>query len=120
MGVTFPGSYCDDANITPHYWIEVDRIKFGSLFQCRFCRRHLWLPTFHLDAEQLSVYMRKFGKEEGYYRYLNRHRAAKLLMAKLQDLRRLEMEITDKREFARLADKVLSNSEYDRKEVTSG
>jgi len=36
-------------------------------------------------------------------------------MAKLQDLRRLEAETADKREFARMADKILSDREYDRK-----
>ena len=61
--------------------------------------------------------MKQFGGGEGYCRYLNRHRAAKVLIAKLQDLRRLEMEITGKREFARLADKILSDKEYDRKEI---
>lgn len=117
LGVTFPSSYCDELDAVPHYWTEIDIVASGSLFQCRFCRRHLWLPLDHLSAKHLGALMRQYGKDEGYCRYLNRHRAAKLLMAKLQDLRRLEMEITDKREFARIADKVLSDKEYDRKEA---
>jgi len=39
-----------------------------------------------------------------------------MLVAKLRDLRRLESEVADKREFARLVDKVMSDKEYDRKE----
>ncbi len=120
LGITFPGSHCDDAQITPHYWLEVGKVDIGSLFQCKFCRRYLWLPLYHLDAGKLSSLIRRYGKNEGYCRYLNRHRPAKLLMAKLQDLRRLELEITDKREFARLTDKILSDKEYDRKEVSNG
>ena len=114
LGVTFAGSYCDELETVPHYWLEVDTVDGGSLFQCKFCHRHLWLPMFHLDADRLGKLMRRYGDSEGYCRYLNRHRPAKLLMAKLQDLRRLEMEVADKREFARLADKILSEKEYDK------
>ena len=117
LGVTHPGSYCNELETVPHYWYEVDIVGIGAVFQCRFCHKHLWLPMFQLDAEKLSKLIRKYGEDEGYCHYLNRYRAAKVLMAKLQDLRRLEMEITDKREFARLTDKILSDKEYDRKEV---
>ncbi len=116
LGVTFPGSYCDDAKITPHYWLESGKVEKGSLFQCKFCHRYLWLPLSTYDANVLGKLMRTHGSTEGYCQYLNRHRPAKLLMAKLQDLRRLEMEITDKMEFARLADRILSDKDYDRKE----
>jgi len=61
--------------------------------------------------------MQRLGKNEGYCHYLNRNRPAKLLMAKLQDLRRLEGEIDDKIEFAKMTDKILSDMEYDRKEI---
>ncbi len=115
LGITFPGTYCDELKTVPHYWFEVDTIEGGSLFRCRFCRRYLWLPKFHLDSDRLSGMIRKYGGNEGYCRYLNMHRPAKLLIAKLQDLRRLEMEIADKREFARLTDKILSDGNYDRK-----
>ena len=116
MGIVFPGAYCDELETVPHYWNEVENVVKGSLFQCKFCHKYLWLPKFHIDAERLSRLMRVYGKDEGYCRFLNRHRAVKLLLAKLQDLGRLEMEIDDKREFARLADKILSDKDYDRKE----
>ncbi len=119
LGIVHPGSYCDDARIVPHYWIDTDRVEKGSLFQCKLCHRYLWLPTFHLDADKLGKLMRKHDFTEGYCIYLNYHRPAKLLVAKLQDLRRLGMEITDKMEFARLTDKILSDKDYDRKEVSN-
>ena len=114
LGIVFPGSYCDDAELTPHYWSEVDKPYGGSLMQCRLCRRHLWLPLSFTEAIVMMKYTDKYGLTEGYCRYLNRHRPAKMLMAKMQNLRRLEMEVNNKREFARLADKVLSDEEYDR------
>jgi len=112
LGIIHPGSYCDESEIVPHYWVEVDNVHRGILFQCRLCLKHLWLPSG--SAEQLSKLIMQYGKDEGYCRYLNRHRAAKILMAKLQDLRRLEEEVEDKREFARIADRILSDKEYDR------
>lgn len=117
LGIVFPGAYCDELETVPHYWVESGKVEKGSLFQCKFCRKYLWLPLSTYDAEVLGKLIGRYGKSEGYCRYLNRHRPAKLLMAKLQDLRRLEMEVADKREFARLTDKILSDKEYDRKEI---
>ena len=114
LGVTFPGSHCDEAKLIAHFWTEVDRPYGGSLLQCKLCRRHLWLPASFADAVVMHKYIARYDADEGYCRYLNRHRPAKMLMAKLQDLRRLEKEVSNKREFARLADKILSDKEYDR------
>jgi len=116
LGITFPGNYCDELETVPHYWIEVEKVHKGSLFQCKLCHRHLWTPGYWADVERLAVLMRQHGNIEGYCLFLNRRRAAKMLMAKLQDLRRLEKEVVDKREFAKLADEILSDKEYDRKE----
>ena len=115
LGIVFPSSYCDDADIVPHFWKEVDKPHGGSLYQCKLCRRHLWLPSGFTDAMMLKKCIDKFGLQEGYCRYLNRHRQAKMLVAKMQDLRKLEVEVSDKRKFARLADKILSDMEYDRR-----
>jgi len=114
LGIVFPGSYCDEAELTPHYWSEADRPYGGSLLQCKLCRRHLWLPLSFMDAYTMQKLIEKHGGTDGYCRYLNRHRPAKMLMAKMLDLRRLETEVSDKREFARLTDKILSDKEYDK------
>ena len=66
LGVTFPDSYCDDAELIPHYWKEVDRLHGGSLLQCKLCHRHLWLPVVVSDAVRLRYYIDKFGRTEGY------------------------------------------------------
>lgn len=117
LGIVHPGSYCDELKTVSHYWIEIDIVASGSLYQCKFCLNHLWLPIYHTSAERLSKLIERYGRDEGYCHYLNRHRAAKVLMAKLQYLRRLEVEIDNKRKFARVVDKVLSDREYDREEV---
>ena len=117
LGVVFPGSFCDEAKTIPHYWMEAERVYGGVLFRCRKCFDYLWLPLTWLDAERLGKAMKFYGIQEGYCRYLNRHRPAKLLMAKMQDLRRLAKDITNKREFAKLTDKILSDRDYDRKEA---
>lgn len=120
LGVKHPGSYCDEAEITPHYWVEIEKIDSGSLFHCILCHSYLWLPLHLPGAEQLGGLISYYGKNEGYCRFLNRYRAAKVLVAKLQELSRLQTEITDKREFVRLADKILSDRRYDGKEASDG
>lgn len=115
LGVVFPGSFCGEAETIPHHWMEAEKVYGGVLFRCRKCLDYLWLPLGWHDAEQLSKLIKIFGIAEGYCRYLNRHRSAKMLMAKMQDLRRLAKDITNKREFAKLTDKILSDKDYDRK-----
>ncbi len=117
LGITFPGAHCDELETVPHHWVEVGTVSGNSLYQCKFCHKYLCLPMSSTDATRLGNLMKYRGSTEGYCRYLNTRRAAKLLIAKLQDLRRLDMEITDKREFARMVDKIMSDREYDRKEV---
>jgi len=116
LGIVHPSSYCDELETTPHYWVEVGKADKGVLFQCKLCYNYIWLPSHWTGVDRLAALIKQYGKDEGYCRYLNRHRAAKMLMAKLQDLRRLENEMIDKREFAKLVDKILSDKEYDRKE----
>jgi len=116
LGIVYPGAYCDESETFPHHWVEKERVAKGSLFQCKFCHIHLWLPQGLTDVEMLATLINKHGKDEGYCRFLNRRRAAKILVAKMQDLERLENKITDKVEFARIADKILSDKDYDRKE----
>ncbi len=116
LGIVHPSSYCDELETVPHYWVAKEHIAKGVLFQCKLCHKHLWLHSQPHDAAMLNSLIKHYGKDEGYCRFLNRHRPAKILMAKLQDLRRLEKEIEDKREFARIADRILSEKEYDKKE----
>lgn len=116
LGITYPGSYCDELETVPHYWTEIDVVAGGSLFRCKLCYDYVWLPMFLPEIHHLNNLMKKYGSNEGYCQYLNRHRAAKLLVAKMQDLRRLEAKITDKRKFAKVVDGILSDKEYDRKE----
>jgi len=64
--------------------------------------------------------MESCGSTEGYCRFLNHHRPAKMLVAKMQKLERLADGYTNKREFAKMADDILSDRDYDRKEAPSG
>ncbi len=115
LGIVHPGSYCDELNTVPHYWIDKEHTAKGILFQCKLCYAYLWNPLGWPDIDRLSKLIKQYGRDEGYCIFITSNKAAKILMAKMQDLRRLEMETTDKREFAKLADKILSNREYDKK-----
>lgn len=120
LGIVFPGCYCDELETVPHHWVEIEKVASGSLFQCKFCHDYLWLPQNWTTNERLTYLIKFYGKDEGYCRCLNKHRPAKILMAKLQYLRRLELDVTNKRKFAKLVDEVMSDKEYDRKEVSNG
>lgn len=89
LGIVYPGSYCDELKTVPHYWIGVDRIYGGTLFQCKLCKEHLWLPADPESSRHLGNALRYDGNE-GYCCYLDKHWKVKALMVKLQDLRRLE------------------------------
>jgi len=116
MGIVHPGSYCDELEAIPHYWREVEKVCEGSLLRCMNCYKYIWLPLSEHEAERMGKLMRSSGKDEGYCEYLDRNRGAKIIVAKMQDLGRMEAEATDKRKFARLVDKVMSDRNYDRKE----
>ena len=102
-----------------HFWVESERVFEGSLFQCRYCHNYIWLPTQMEDAAQLSNLLHKGGKDEGYCHYLNHksRRGVKVLLAKMQALWRLSSTMSDSVEFAKIADKIINDKEYDRKEV---
>ena len=119
LEIEYPGSYCDKLSTIPHYWKEVDKVDKEVLFQCKRCYKYLWLPAYFGNAKELAEMIWKYGLNKGYCKYLSHHsrRAAKIMLAKLQKLDRLSNTITDKVEFARLADKILREKEYDRKEV---
>jgi len=118
LGITFPGSYCDDTStrLSPHYWIEVDKISVGSMFQCARCYNYLWLPGISSDAEKLGNLMRQFGSNEGYCRFLNHasRRPAKIMLAKLQRLYKLSSDVVDSLQFGKEVDKILSDRRYDK------
>ncbi len=117
LGIVYPGSYCDETKTTPHHWIEKEKVHGGSLYQCKHCHNYLWLPLFHMDSYRLGELIRRFGKDKGYCNYLDEHRPAKILMAKLLNLRELESTMDNPREFAKIVDEILSDREYDKEVV---
>jgi len=115
LGIKYPGHYCSGNEETPHYWSDVDKVGSGTLLQCKRCREYLWLPLSFVDAMKLSNLMRKFGEDEGYCRFLNKRRPAKLIVAKMQDLRKLiETSTLSRRQLAKMVDKIMSDKGYDR------
>lgn len=115
LGIEHPGSYCDDNKIQPHYWMEIENIEHGVLFKCKLCYKYLWNPLSYTESIVLGKYTRKYGLTSGYRKYLDNHRPAKIMIAKMQDLARLEKYEPDKMKFAKLAAKIMSDKEYDKK-----
>ena len=118
LGIIHPGSYCDEVSTrqNPHYWLTIDRIGIGHLYHCIKCGDCLWLPCTFLESSRLGINMRKMGKTEGYCKVLDypSNRAAKTMIAKLQDLHRLSGNIGDEVEFAKMTNRIIGDKEYDR------
>ena len=111
LGITWLDSVCVDGKA--HYLIEFDMVDGGSIFRCRYCRKIRLLPLDPTGIARLDTLMKKFGRQNGYCQYLNYHRAAKIMVAKLQELERLSLIVNDKLELARIADKILREKDYD-------
>ncbi len=120
LGITHPGSYCDELETVPHHWVETEKMDSGSLYRCKFCHKSLWLPSFSTGAIEMGRLLTQYGKSEGYCRFLNRYRAAKLLVAKMQEIHKLSDTFRDGVVFARQVNKILSDREYDKKEASNG
>jgi len=112
LGVEHPGSFCPSGE--PHYFAQNEYVDGGVLFKCNKCLKYLWLPSSLDGANQLSVLMNKHGKNEGYQRYLNRYRAAKIRVAKMQDLWYISQEVEDEVELARIIVRVMAERDYDK------
>ncbi len=117
LGIAYPSSQCSID--TAHYWKVEENISGGALFRCVNCGKHIWLPLFHIDGEELGRQLDAYGLNEGYCRFLNRPtlRAAKIMLAKLQELERLSENVTDKVKFAKSVAEILGRKDYDRKEA---
>jgi len=112
LGIVFD-IRCTD---TAHYWKEKEKIHGGVMFQCIKCLNYIWLPASAQGAEILGNMIAKFGKDEGYCRYLNHasRRPAKILIAKMQELRRLSNTIPDHVELAKKITQIIDMKDYDK------
>ena len=115
LGIRFPTIYCNENFLTPHYWREVGSIDIGIIFYCTKCKQYLWLPTWFGSAIELGKLMKLLGRDAGYCKFLDLHRDAKVMVAKLQHIHSIRN--TNIVEVARKIDRILRAKNYDRLEV---
>jgi len=118
LGIEWIGSYCQDSS--PHYLIGIHKLDGGSLFKCKYCKRHIWLPYLIEDASKFGASIDYLGAEDAYHKLLDQHPEARMLVAKLQDLWYARQRITDMDEFMMLVISVMEDKEYDRRENSEG
>lgn len=118
LGIEWITAFCPDGQ--PHYLIANHTFDGGSLFKCYNCHKHIWLPTLIRDATELEALIKYIGTQRGYCKFLDKHQAAKVMVAKLQDLWYARRQMTNKDEFRELVISVMNEKEYDKKEVTDG
>lgn len=112
LAIEWIGSYCPDGQ--PHFLIGKHNFDGGVILNCRGCGKNLWLPTNPSDAAKLDILIDRYGVTGGYRAYLDKHREAKCLVAKLQDLWYAEQRMEDNGEFMKLVISVMEDKEYDR------
>ena len=118
LGIEWITAFCPNGQ--PHYLIANHTFDGGSLFKCYNCHKHIWLPTLIRDATELEALIKYIGTQRGYCKFLDKHQAAKVMVAKLQDLWYARRQMTNKDEFRELVISVMNEKEYDKKEVTDG
>ena len=116
LGIDWIGDICPDGQ--PHYLIAKHTFDGGSIFKCMQCHKHIWLPTLLSDATELEFLIKHYGAQTGYRKFLDKHQAAKVMVAKLQDLWFMRKITTDEEAFKRLVISVMKEKDYDRKEAT--
>jgi hypothetical protein len=114
LGISWIGSYCPDGQ--PHFLIGRHNFDEGVILNCRGCGKNLWLPTGMSEATKLDHLLDHYGANKGYQLYLDKHREAKCLVAKLQDLWYAKERMEDNEEFMKLIISVMEDKEYDRKD----
>ena len=116
LGIEWIGGLCPNGE--PHYLIDSFRLDGGSIFRCKRCSKHTWLPAGTEDARKFSLLISKYGVRKGYCEMLDEHRPAKVMVAKLQELWKAKRYMVDKEQFLNLVLAVMSDKEYDKKEAS--
>lgn len=112
LGIEWIGDLCPDKQ--PHHLIATHHLYEGSLFKCTKCYKHIWLPIGYGDARKLDIMIGSLGAQNGYCKYLDKHRPAKIMVAKLQDLWRAKQAHPNNGEFLLQVLDIMGDREYDR------
>lgn len=115
MGVVWIGDYCPDNQ--PHHLVSIHNLDGGSIFKCKHCYQHIWLPSEIKDASRLESLIGYLGAQAGYCKFLNSHRPAKIVVAKLQDLWRAKQMSPNNGEFLLLVLDIMKEDNYDARRV---
>jgi len=115
LGIEWIGSYCPDGQ--PHYLIGRNNFNGGAILICARCKKSIWLPILINEAAILDSMIDRLGASQGYCKYLDKNREAKMLVAKLQDLWRAKQRMEDNKDFVKLIISVMEDKEYDKKEA---
>lgn len=112
LGIEWIGDFCPDKQ--PHHLVATHHLYEGSLFRCTKCYKHVWLPVGYGSARELDAMIGSLGAQKGYCKYLDKHRPAKIMIAKLQDLWLAKQAHPNNGEFLLQVLDIMGDREYDR------
>lgn len=112
LGVEWIGSYCPDGQ--PHQLYGRRILPGWCAYRCGNCKKQILLPVDMREAKEFDGLVDRYGAEKAYLKFLDKHREAKVMTAKLQDLWKARQVITDDEEFVRMIVTIMEDREYDR------
>jgi len=111
LGITWLDSYCENSPTKGHLLVGATRIDGGTVYKCSICHKVKWIPSGLDECIKLGNSMKIYGQDGGYQRILDKHPAAKMLMAKIQDIYYLRKALTPE-QFPIAVAAVIMNKEY--------
>ena len=111
LGITWLDAYCEESPTKGHLLVGATKIDTGTVYKCNICHKVKWLPNDIDECIKLGNFMKIYGQDGGYQRILDRHPAAKRLMAKIQDIYYLRKALTPE-QFPIAVAAVIMDKEY--------
>jgi len=111
LGITWLDAYCEESPTKGHLLVGRTRVDGGTVYKCSVCHRVKWMPDDIEECIRLGNSMKIYGEDGGYQRVLDKHPAAKRLMAKIQDIYYLRKALTPE-QFPIAVAAVIMDKEY--------
>jgi len=113
LGIKWIDARCEDSSVSKaHHWVGEVKVNEGSLFECKFCHRVIWLPSDFGGCADLSRNIAIYGHDLGYQKTLDLRPAAKRIMAKIQDIYYLRKAVQDNDIFHLALASIIMDREY--------
>ncbi len=110
LGIEWPDVRCEVSSTKAHFWVARDCIEHGTVFECKYCHRFIWLPDYYGEAIELAHSIGRHGHTAAYQAMLAKHPVVLKLLSKIQDLHYLRG--LPQEQFLKVVVAVMTDREY--------